>query len=263
MATFRAIARRVVAISSEDVYRAYDVLRGIDSGPVDPVPLTEDSPLRSRLNPYRGEAPRAPDDPQRWIDDYDKILVERAVMGDPELPGTVLRLPAVYGPGDWQHRLFPYLKRMEDRRTAILMSEATAQWRWSRGYVENVAEAIVLAVANDRAAGRIYNVADAEALPEADWVRAIGRAAGWEGEVLVLPEDRLPAHLRDQANKEQHWVVSTDRIRRELGYTDPIELDEALRRTVEWERANPPRTVDAAQFDYAAEDAALAGTGRS
>jgi nucleoside-diphosphate-sugar epimerase len=35
---------------------------------------------------------------------YEKILVERVVMNDAQTPGTVLRLPAVYGPGDKQHR---------------------------------------------------------------------------------------------------------------------------------------------------------------
>ncbi len=77
----------------------------------------EDAPLRDRRYPYRGEVPRATDDPERWLDDYDKILVEQAVMGELSLPGTVLRLPMVYGPGDLQHRLFPYVKRMADRRS--------------------------------------------------------------------------------------------------------------------------------------------------
>lgn len=86
---FRGAAGRVVAISSADVYRAFDITRGPHPDPPDPVPLTEDSPLRDRLYPY--EIPEA--------EEYEKILVERAVMGDPRMPGTVLRLPMVYGPG--------------------------------------------------------------------------------------------------------------------------------------------------------------------
>ena len=43
--------------------------------------------------------------------DYDKNLVELAVMNTPSLPGTILRLPAVYGPRDYQHRMFSFLKR--------------------------------------------------------------------------------------------------------------------------------------------------------
>jgi nucleoside-diphosphate-sugar epimerase len=129
MNTFTGIARRVVAISSQDVYRAYGRVNRTEPGPPDPVPLTEDAPLREKLYPYRGETPRAPEDPGRWNDDYDKIFIERHVMGDPKLPGTILRLPMVYGPGDYQHRLFPFLKRMDDRRPAILLGEGEARWR--------------------------------------------------------------------------------------------------------------------------------------
>ncbi len=96
MQTFRGGARRVVAISSQDVYRAFGRVNGKESVPVEPPPITEDSPLRENLYPYRANPLRDADDPQKWMDDYDKILVERVVMGDPELPGTVLRLPMVY-----------------------------------------------------------------------------------------------------------------------------------------------------------------------
>lgn len=48
--TFEGIAQRVVAISSIDVYRAYDVLWRKESDVV-PVPLTEDSSLHQQLCP--------------------------------------------------------------------------------------------------------------------------------------------------------------------------------------------------------------------
>src|SRR5205807_973355 len=133
--TFRGVARRVVGLSSGDVYRAYGRLLRQEPGQPDPVPLSESARLRERLYPYREATPRAADDPARWIDDYDKILVERALRSDPELPATVLRLPMVHGPGDYQHRLFEFLKRMDDGRPAILVSDAAARWRTSRGYV--------------------------------------------------------------------------------------------------------------------------------
>ena len=215
---------------------------------------------RTRTNSSRvvGDSPRAPDDPQRWLDDYEKILVERAVLGEPRLAGTALRLPMVYGPGDYQHRLFDYVKRMDDGRPAILLGEGMAKWRWTHGYVEDVASAIALAVTDERAAGRIYNVGEAEPLPWAEWVREIGRAAGWDGEVVAVPEDLLPQHLDWGLNTEQHWFVDTSRIRHELGYAEEVPRQDALQRTVAWERTHPPEKVDPASFDYAAEDALLA-----
>jgi nucleoside-diphosphate-sugar epimerase len=253
MELFAGVARRVVAISSQDVYRAYGKLIGIESGPVEPVPVTEASPLRQTLYPYREGS-----QPGQRMYDYEKILVEQVYMGAPELPGTILRYPMVYGPRDAQHRLFPYLKRMEDGRPAIILDAALANWRWTRGYAENVAAAVVLAVTDERATGRIYNVGEAPVLAEAQWVRAIGVAAGWRGKLVVVPEARVPAHLAPDFNTAQHLVVDNRRIREELGYTEPVPQDVALRRTVAWERTHPPADIDDEAFDYAAEDALLA-----
>ena len=147
---FRGLARRTVVISSADVYRAYGRFIGLESGPVEPTPLGEDAPLRTALFPYRQQA-KGPDD---FNYSYDKIPVERIVLGDPNLPATVLRLPMVHGPGDLYHRLSAYLKRMDDRRPAILVDEGLARWKCPRGYVDNVAAAIALAVVDDRAMGR-------------------------------------------------------------------------------------------------------------
>jgi nucleoside-diphosphate-sugar epimerase len=119
MAAFRGVAERVVAISSMDVYRAYGRFTRHESGPPDATPLTEVSPLREHLYPYREQA-KGPED---MFYNYEKILVEQFVLSDPEIDGTVLRLPKVYGPGDKQHHLFEYLKRMDDARPAILLSK--------------------------------------------------------------------------------------------------------------------------------------------
>jgi nucleoside-diphosphate-sugar epimerase len=248
---FRGAAGRLVVISSIDVYRVRDRLFGSEPGAPEPTPLTEDAPLRANLYPYRAQAKA-----DRNYH-YEKILVERAVMGNIDLPATVLRLPAVYGPGDFQHRAFEYLKRMDDGRPVILIGSDQLRWRWSRGYVENIAAAIVLAATDPKAAGRIYNVGE-PALTLAEWVGEIGRAAGWPGRVCGVPEADLPPHLRSDGMDWRHdWVVDTGRIRRELGYVEPVALHEAFDRMVTWERTNPP-PIDPAQFDYAAEDEAVA-----
>jgi nucleoside-diphosphate-sugar epimerase len=247
--------RRLVVISSLDVYRVRDRLFKVEPGAPDPTPLDEDAPLRCALYPYRAVA-KDQADPKYA---YDKIPVEQVVRENADLPATILRLPAVYGPGDFQHRTFEYLKRMDDGRRSILVDRAQLGWRWSRGYVENVAAAIVLAATDARAAGRTYNVGEEPALSIADWIAQIGRAASWNGRVCGMAEVDLPAHLRESGMDWRHdWAVNTGRIRRELGYVEPVTLRDALARTVAWERANPPAAVDAAQFDYAAEDGALA-----
>ena len=151
MSAMRGITGRVVALSSGDVYRAAAILHRLDPGPLQPVPLTEESELRINRNPYTPEVLTMLRTVFPWLDtEYDKIPVEQIVMGDSEIRGTVLRLPMVYGPGDPLHRLHPILKRIDDGRPAILMQEEAAQWRGLRGYVENVAAAIALAATSPK-----------------------------------------------------------------------------------------------------------------
>jgi nucleoside-diphosphate-sugar epimerase len=259
MKVFRGLARRVVAASSMDVYRAVGVVHGTEPGELEPLPLTEDSALRTKLQTYPPETVRMLQKVFGWLDDeYDKIPVERAVLADAQLPATVLRLPMVYGPGDPLHRFYPVLKRMYDGRAKILLSQQMASWRGPRGYVENVAWAITLAASDERAAGKIYNVAEPQAFSELEWAQKIAEQMGWNGEFLLLSNERLPKYLVQPGNAAQHWVVSSERIRRELGYRESVPLEEAIRRTIAWERNNPPQGATFHQFDYAAEDAALA-----
>lgn len=255
MKAFKGIAQRVVAISSMDVYRAYNVLLGKESDII-PVPLTEDSPLRQQLYPFKDMPQRALNAPA----DYDKILVERVVMGDADLPGTIIRLPMVYGAKDPLHRLFPYLKRMDENRPAILLPENFAQWRGCYGYVENVALAIALTVTNSQATKRIYHVADLQ-VSEAERFNQIGKAAGWQGKVISIPQHYLPADWNLPFNTEQHWFADTTRIRQELGYSEVVSPEEALKQTIDWERSNPPKEMPQwtglELLDYATEDKIL------
>ena len=254
MRTFRGLSRRVVAVSSMDVYRTYGRFLRLEGGPPDLEPFVEDAPLRTTLYPYRTFAQQ----PSDLAYNYEKILVERVVMGDAKLPGTVLRLPQVYGPGDPQHRLFEFLKRMTDGRPVILLEEGRAQWRWTRGYVENVAAAIALAVTDDRAAGRIYNVGDTAAFTELEWIGRVGGIVGWKGAIEVVSRAMLPEHLVLPYDWRHHLAADTARIRKELSYDESVSVDEGLRRTVAWENAHPPKQIDQSRFDYAAEDAAHA-----
>jgi nucleoside-diphosphate-sugar epimerase len=200
MSVLQGITSRVVAISSIDVYRACGILHGLEEGPPEPVPLTEDSPLRTKLATYPPAQIAALQQIFGWLDDeYDKIPVEQAVLGHPSLPGTVLRLPMIYGPGDLLHRLWPLVKRMDDRRAAILMDARVAAWRSPRGYVENVAAAIALAAMSGRAANRVYNVAEPESYSEIEWARRVAKVVGLDGgrrRAGAGPDPAAPASAR-------------------------------------------------------------------
>jgi nucleoside-diphosphate-sugar epimerase len=192
-----------------------------------------------------------------WLDsDYDKVPVERVVLGDPGLPGTVLRLPMIYGSGDYVHRFHPFLKRMDDRRPFILFAEDVAAVRTPRGCVEDVAYGIALAATSERAARRVYNICERECFSELEWAEKIGAAVRWGGEFIVVARDNAPPHLVWPYNTAQHLVVSSERIREELDYREQLSREQAFERTISWERTHPPQAA-AASFDYQAEDEAV------
>lgn len=256
MNTLSGVARRVVILSSMDVYRACGVLHETESGGLQELPLTEDSELRTQpaYTPQQMETGKKL---FAWMDDdYEKIAVERIALSDPSLPATVLRLPMIYGPGDHLHRFYPLIKRIKDGRKKILFEEDAGCWRASKGYVENVADAIVLATTSDAANGRIYNVAEEDTLTELKWADLVAKEMQWDGEFVLLPATRTPAHLRNPGNLKQHWVASSRRFRQEFGYREQITRVQAVQRTIEWELNHPPADVPEALFNYAAEDAA-------
>jgi nucleoside-diphosphate-sugar epimerase len=220
--------RRWVVASSLDVYRAYDHLQGRESGPPLNGALTEDSPLRRNHYPYRGSGR----DAGFPIDDYEKIEVERAVLDWPSVHPVVMRLPAVYGPRDGQHRLAADLGRMDRGDATITLGVAEAAWRFAMGYVEDIGHALALAATHVDAMGT-YLVAEAETRTRLELLTALGAAAGWPGTIEVVED----AAAETPIDYRQHMAADSSKIRRELGYREQVPFDEALRRTIEWERA--------------------------
>lgn len=194
---------RLVLLSSGDVYRAYGRFTKIEAGPIDNALLSEDAPLRTVLFPYRAQTSSS-EALQYW---YEKILAERAVLGGPGLPGTVLRLPKVYGPGG-----------NEDLAT-IYRCRNHPDWRWTHGFVENVAAAIVVAATHPLAGGRVYNVGEA-------YTPTIAERLAW------LPPSTLESDLTSPFDFTQNIAYDTRRIRVELGYRETVSEEEGFLRTL-------------------------------
>jgi nucleoside-diphosphate-sugar epimerase len=239
---FAGVAERGVVLTSMDVYRAMLVLWGMSSEP-QPMPVTEEAAVRHEPSPDL-----TPDLA------FDNVTVEETVQGRADFPVTVLRCPLIYGPLDTQRRLRAYVRRMHDRRPAIVLDRQFGRLRWSRGYVENIAAAAVLATSDRRAAGKTYNVAEPEALTEDEWIRAIADAFGWDGRVVVADPDALPPNLRVPL-PPQDLFADTSRIRDELGYEEHVTRRDGLTRAIEWELS---QSAGDSPPDYSAEDAFLA-----
>jgi nucleoside-diphosphate-sugar epimerase len=123
----------------------------------------------------------------------------------------------------------------------------------SMSYVNNIVQAMLLAEASDKAAGRTYWIADRRPYSFIEILETVARVLG----VHIRPR-YLPAVTSDVArfadsllqmtglyNQEVHVAgelaatiaVSIDAAVRDLGYDPEVELEEGMRRSIAWCRA--------------------------
>ncbi|MCU0480222.1 MAG: NAD-dependent epimerase/dehydratase family protein [Anaerolineae bacterium] len=230
--TCKGLVKRVVMTSSMDVYQDFGRVLGLEDSPIQTDILTEESPLRTGRYPRRS---MAGDDTNHIFYNYDKIPCEEIILNTPDIQGTVLRLPMVFGERDKQRRLYTWVHLMKKGSHMIFMDETQAMWRSTYGYVENVAQAMALTCVDERASGQIYNIADGifDTLGMAYKVKAVMK---WDGRFAV--KLGLPEALRFGA-VPQSLQVSSEKIERHLGFVRKISFDEGIARTVAWDLANP------------------------
>lgn len=180
---------------------------------------------------------------------------------------THFRYPLVYGPNNICPAEWGLVRRAREGRRPLIVPGGGLTVV-SRGYAENVAHAIVLALQQPSAsAGEVYNVCDAQVLSNAEWVSAVGDVLGHAFEVVSMPFEALPAGFRatpPQLLYRHHCVLSIDKLKQQLGYQDRVSVAEALARTVQWYQSHPLAPDSEAEqnlgdpFDYAYEDAFIA-----
>lgn len=229
---------RLAVISSVDVYRGFGALN--ENRETDPVPLDEESPVRTERYPYRGKMP--------GYEQYDKLDVEEVYL---ERGATALRLPMVYGEHDYQLREEFILRRVRAGRTRIPFGAGT--WLTCRGYVRDVARGVVLALGSPDAAREVFNLCEDRSYSIGLWSRMILEAAGSKAELVRVSDELLPEDLKPTGSMPQHIAASAHKARTRLGWTtsDPFET---LRTTVRWHLDHPPANPD---LDFSPDDRAL------
>ena len=234
---------RLVVLSSMDVYRALTGL--VTNQLLEPVPVTEHSAVRDERYPYRGQVP--------GMDDYDKLDVEEVYLGR---GGVSLRLPMVSGPFDYQRREEPLLRRVRAERKRIPVGDGS--WLNTRGFVGDVGKAARLAVEApaDGVEGELFNICEEKTWPMSRVAQEILDAAGSDAELVRVPNDAVPDDLGVTGYLAQHFLVSSEKARRVLGYTD-TPREEAMAATVSWHLKNPPPTPPDGAPGFEADDTAL------
>lgn len=231
-----ALGGRYVLVSSTDVYANYAGLLKKETPPIRLQPATEDSPLRNLRYPYRGNARRPQGVEDDLFEDYDKIPIEQAARADKRFESTIMRLPMIFGPHDKQHR-FGWVIRNAVAGRPFAIDERAAGWLNSYGYIDDMAEALVLAATHPHAGGRTFNVAQPKDRTVREWAQIILDVMAIKAEVVEVPAgvNGIMADRAEASNLAYPLTLDSARIRAELGYVEIVSEHEALKRTLAWE----------------------------
>ncbi len=167
------------------------------------------------------------------------------------LPSVILRPAAIYGPGD-PERFFMIFKRVSKGVFPMFGSGRTL---YHPLYIDHLVDAFLLVQQEGVGDGQAYLIADEEYVSIEDLVRRTARALGVEVKIPHYPILPLiiAGHVCEKACKpfkikppifprrvdwfRQNRAFDISKAKRELGYAPNISLDEGLRRTADWYRA--------------------------
>ena len=169
---------------------------------------------------------------------------------DHGIPVVALRPGFVYGPRD--RTVLPRL--LERLRTGQLHYLGGDQRVLNSIYIDNLIEAIFLAVDNPKAVGQVYNLTDGEVVTKRRFIEGIAEGMGYKKPKQILPRwlagllVRLLARQTRRAGPNGNPRLTPaqfkflllnldfaiDKARRELGYRPPVPFDEAMDRTMAW-----------------------------
>ena len=250
------LARSLVVISSASVYadadgRSLDEIRAGEDASFR-VPLTEREPTVAAGEETYSTKKRA----------IEQILLRRR-----ELPATLIRAGAIYGPGDLNSREWYFVKRALDERPVVVLAHR-GESRFQPTSVHNLAELIRLAA--ERPGRRLLNCGDPDSPTVAEIGRHIAAAMGHERSELLLPGPPQDGVGDNPWAVPRPFVLDMAEAEFEVGYRPVTTYAKAVAETCEWlvsategkdwQKVLPGTAkLYADEFDYEAEDAFVRG----
>jgi len=209
----------VVVLSSQDVYAQCGSLHG---HPCEKIydKIDEEAPLTVPYS-YKGilKEPNG--------DVYDKKDVEACfynAFNEKKITAvTVLRLPAVYGPRDYQNRFKAIIELLKVKSPEIPCKK-NANWKWSHAHVKDVAHAINLACENINGY-LVFNIGEVNTPTMHQRIENIAsklkKTINW-----INADGDLPAELMILGDFPNDVVADDSKIRKQLGYSELTTIDE-------------------------------------
>ncbi len=167
----------------------------------------------------------------RWTYAVSKLAGEHmahAYHSELGLPAVSVRPFNIYGPGQiGGGAIRAFIEAALSGRDLEIHGDGSQIRAWC--YVDDMVDAVLLALEHPAAVGESFNVGNARsAVTIYDLATRIKRLAGCPGEIRFVPLSYTDVELR---------IPNVEKARELLGFEAEVELDEGLERTIAWYRA--------------------------
>ena len=166
----------------------------------------------------------------RWTYAVSKLAGEhmaRAYYDELGLPTVAVRPFNVYGPGQiGGGAIRAFIETALEGRDLVIHGDGSQIRAWC--YVDDMVEALLLALEHPDAVGESFNIGNARsAVTIYDLAQRIKRLTECPGELVFRPLHYTDVELR---------IPNVDKARQLLGFEAKVELDDGLARTIAWYR---------------------------
>jgi UDP-glucose 4-epimerase len=170
----------------------------------------------------------------RWTYAVSKLAGEHmahAYHDELELPAVTVRPFNVYGPGQiGGGAIRAFIEAALAGRDLTIHGDGSQIRAWC--YVDDMVQAVLLALERPEAVGQSFNVGNARSTVTIyDLAQRIKRLTGCPGEIVFQPLHYADVEIR---------IPNVEKARELLGFEARVELDEGLERTIAWYRSRRP-----------------------
>jgi dTDP-glucose 4,6-dehydratase len=155
-------------------------------------------------------------------------LIVRSYVRTFAFPAVITRASNNYGPFQFPEKFLPLMitNALDDKPLPIY-GDGKQERDWL--HVKDHCRGILEVLERGRI-GEVYNIGGLDVLENLTMARRLLRAIG--------KTESLLSYVKDRPGHDRRYALKCDKMERELGWKPAITLDEGLRETIDWYRAN-------------------------
>jgi dTDP-glucose 4,6-dehydratase len=155
-------------------------------------------------------------------------LIVRSYVRTFAFPAVITRASNNYGPFQFPEKFLPLMiTNALDGKPLPIYGDGKQERDWL--HVTDHCRGI-LAILERGRIGEVYNIGGLDVLENLTMARRLLKATG-KTELLL-------SYVKDRPGHDRRYALTCDKIERELGWKPSISLEDGLRQTIDWYRAN-------------------------